>query len=150
MTVSETDAADGVELFAIDSSVATQRASEKDHEMIIHLLSGSTARVEPANIQYTTSFDATFGIKYVDRDPRQWEFTLESLMTTIPPLPVQIRDDFRPEEEECFTLRISPVDIHRSQELFSCNTGGDNYFCETTLCIADNDEGLQENIMNAL
>ena len=147
MTVSESDAADGIELFAINISVAIQRTSERDHQMIFRLLSGSTARVESANTQFTASFDATFGIRHLADDPIEWKFTLESLMTTIPPLPVQIRDDFRPEEEECFTLRIPPVDIDR-WELFSCNSGGDNYLCETTICIADNDGRFVRKHMN--
>ena len=80
-------------------------------------------------------------------------FVLEALEDTIPPLTAFIRDDLRPENEECFTIRILPVDVLGRRELFSCNdddSGADNYFCEHTICIEDDDGrfAILDNIAN--
>ena len=56
-----------------------------------------------------------------------------------------IRNDFEPEDEECFSIRIIPVHILGRFELFSCNeddSDASNYFCETTICIEDDDGGF--------
>ena len=69
-------------------------------------------------------------------------FVLEALEDTIPPLTTFIRDDRRPEDEECFTISIVPVDVLGRRELFACNeddSGEGNYFCQHTICIMDDD-----------
>ena len=53
-----------------------------------------------------------------------------------------IRNDIIPEEIECYTIRIFPVDVPGRCELFTCNednAGADSYFCEHTICIEDDD-----------
>ena len=55
---------------------------------------------------------------------------------------VAIRNDFIPEEKECFTIRIIQVDVPGRKELFTCkedNAGADSYFCDHTICIEDDD-----------
>ena len=150
MTVSESDAYEGEDFFPIDISVATQRTTEREHQMIFRLLPGSRAIVDSLYFLTLTSTDAIFGDRTVPDEPIEEHSDVNPLESTIPPLVVNIINDFRPEEEECFTIRILPVDIpirppHR-RELFSCNSVGDNYFCETTICIADDDGRFARNI----
>ena len=67
---------------------------------------------------------------------------MDALDDTIPPLITYIRDDRRPEDEDCFTLRVLPVDVPGRCELFTCNeddSGAINYFCQTEICIEDDD-----------
>ena len=141
-TVSESDVKEGEELFPINIDVATLRPADREYKMIFRLLSGGTAIVEPVNNVQDESFDALFGNKVKPNGHIQEEFYLEPLVSTIPPRVVDIRDDFRPEDEECFTMRIFPVDVPGRHELFNCNeddSDATNYFCETTICILDND-----------
>ena len=143
-TVSESDVKEGQELFPIDIDVATLRPADREYKMIFRLLPGGTAIVEPGNNVQDVSFDTLFGIKVEPNGPIQEEFDLKPQVATIPPLPVEIRDDLRPEDEECFTIRIFPVDVPGRHELFDCNeddSDATNYFCETTICILDNDGG---------
>ena len=142
-TVSESDVK-GEELFPINIDVATLRPADREYKIIFRLLSGGTAIVKPGNNVQDVSFDTLFGIKVEPNGPIQEEFDLEPQVATIPPLPVEIRDDLRPEDEECFTIRIFPVDVPGRHELFDCNeddSDATNYFCETTICILDNDGG---------
>ena len=141
-TVSESDVKEGEELFPINIDVATLRPADREYKMIFRLLSGGTAIVEPVNNVQDESFDALFGNKVKPNGHIQEDFDLEPLVSTIPPRVVDIRDDFRPEDEECFTMRIFPVDVPGCRELFNCNeddSDATNYFCETRICILDND-----------
>ena len=140
-TVSESSSLEGEDLFTIHIDVATPTTAEREHPMIFRLQPSGTAIVEPGNDIQNHLFDAIFGNRLY-HGPIQEEFNLEHLVTTIPPLQAQIRDDLRPEEEECFTIRIFPLDIPGRRELFDCNEGDSdatNYFCETTICILDDD-----------
>ena len=61
---------------------------------------------------------------------------------TIQPLITYIRNDFRVEDQECFTIRVLPYDIYGRRELFDCYediVGAPNYFCLTEVCIEDDD-----------
>ena len=110
--------------------------------MVFRIQSGGTAIVEPMNDIQTPLFDALFGTRLQPGAPIQIEFDLERLVAIIPSLPAQIREDFRPEDEECFTIRIFPIDVPGRLQLFDCNeddTSAINFFCETTICILDND-----------
>ena len=141
-TVCECDALEGNDLIPIDIDVATERLAEREHPMVFRLQSGSTAIVEPLNNVQNLLYDALFGIIVEHGDPIQEEFDLASLETIIQSRSVEIRDDLRPEGEECFTIRIFPVDVPGRHELFDCNEDEDgetNYFCEATICIADDD-----------
>ena len=141
-TVSESGDVEGLDTFAIDIPVATLRIAEREHPMVFRLQEfTSTAIVEPTNDIQNLLFDALFGtiIDYYD-DPIDEEFDLEKLQDTIPSLSAIIRNDLRPEDEECFTIRISPIHVRRDP--FLCNednSGAANYFCETTVCIEDDD-----------
>ena len=143
-TVSESMALPGEESFPLPIHVATLRTAEREYPMYFHVQEASSlAIVEPiigavANLLY----DATFGTRDSIDDPIEVFFVLEALQDTIPPLTTFIRNDLRPEYEECFTIRITPGDIPGNHVLFSCNdddSGADNYFCQQTICIMDDD-----------
>ena len=142
--MSESDAPEEEEFFTIDIGVATLRPSEREHPMIFRVqLFASTAIVEP---DYSTNplFDVVFGTRDQPNSPLQEEFNLEYLVTNIPPLTAVIRDDRRPEDEECFIIRIFPRDAPGRKALFYCyedyyNSDATSYFCATTICIEDDD-----------
>ena len=141
-TVSESDVSEGEDLISIDINVATQRLAEREHTMVFRIQSGGTPIVEPGNDIQNQFFDALFGIRLEPDAPIQEEFDLERLAATIPSLPAAIRDELTPEDEECFTIRIFPVDVPGRRELFHYNEdilSAINFFCETTICVLDND-----------
>ena len=147
LTVCEDEALPGEEFIPIDIGVATLRTAEREHPMVFRLQSGETAIVEPGGSLENPLLDAVFGTRDPSDSeaPIQEEFDLERLVAVIPSLPADIRDDKRPEDEECFTIRIFPVDVEGRRELFYCNEdedGATDFFCETTICICDNDGRL--------
>ena len=133
----------GSDVWLLPIEVATVRTAEREHPMIFRVQgASSSAIVEPIGAVANLLYDATFGSKHNIGDPIEVFFVLEALEDTIPPLTAFIRDDRRPEDEECFTIRISPVDVPGRRELFTCNeddSRADNYFCEHTICIMDDD-----------
>ena len=144
-TVSESMAQPGDVFFPLPIEVATMRTAEREYPMIFRLQeASSSAIVEPiTGAMVDPLYDATFGsTRDTIRDPIEVFFVLEALQDTISPLTTFIRNDLRPEYEECFTIRIHPVDIPGNQVLFSCYDdyyGEDNYYCEHTICIMDDD-----------
>ena len=143
--MSESDAFRGENFFSVDIHVAAQKIAEREHPMEFRLQeSGRTAVVEPRNDWSNPLLDAVFGTRDTSDSPIQEYFDLERRESTIPPRQADIRDDLRHEDEECFTIHIFHVDVlgRRARELFSCNeddSGATNYFCKTTICIADDD-----------
>ena len=140
--VSESMAQLGEESFPLPIHVATLRTAEREYPMYFRLqVSSSSAIVEPIGAVVDPLYDATFGTRDTIDDPIEEFFVLEALQDTIT-LTTFIRDDLRPEYEECFTIRITPGDIPGNKVLFSCYDdyyGEDNYFCEHTICIMDDD-----------
>ena len=141
-TVCENETLPGDDFIPIEIGVATLRTAEREHPMVFRLQSGGTAIVEPGGSLENPLFDAFYGIRDEMNAPIQEEFDLERLVGVIPSLPADIINDKRPEDEECFKLRIFPVDIEGRRELFDCNEDeevANNFFCETTICICDDD-----------
>ena len=153
-TVSERQAPPGFDLFPLPIGVATLRRAERKHPMNFRLqVARSSAIVEPLALQTNPLFDALFGNRDNIYDPIKVFFELESLEDVIPSLTTFIRDDPRREDEECFTIRIFPADVksHR-RELFSCNeddSGADNYFCLTEICIEDDGRYVTNEVSTA-
>ena len=141
--MSETDAPPGADNFPIQINLATLRTAEREHPMNFRLqVSSSTAIVEPLTQVSNPLYDAVFGTRNNVGEPIQVFFVLEALIDTLPPRTAFIRDDLRPEDEECFTIRVFPVNVDGRRVLFSCNEddyGEDNYFCQTEICIMDDD-----------
>ena len=143
-TVSEGMAPPGFELFTILIEVTTLRTAEREHPTIFRVQEASSlAIVEPLGVVVDQFYDATFGSRNNIGDPIEEFFILDPLEDTIPPLTAFIRNDIRLEDQECFTIRVFPVDVPGRPELFMCNedsVGATNYFCETEICI-ENDDG---------
>ena len=140
----EDEALPGEDFVPIEIGVATLRTAEREHPMVFRLQSGGTANVEPRGSFENPLLDAIFGTRDPSDDdaPIQNEFDLEHLVAVIPSLPADIRNDLKPEDEECFTIRIFPVDVEGRRELFDCNedeNGAINFFCKTIICIKDDD-----------
>ena len=149
-TVSEGDIP-GVDVFQLQINVASLRTSESEHRMEFRLQeSRATATVETL-IPSSAGFDATFGLRDWPDGPIYDTRYLAPGLLTVPPLQIVIRNDVIPEDRECFTISIFPVDVPGRRELFTCNEdfmvadcnevgiGTVDYLCEHTICIEDDD-----------
>ena len=134
--VNESDAASGSDSFGISIEVATLRMSEIEYGIIYRLLSNATARVVSFEYFQDLDFDARFGT--IQGDPIEEQDTLNPGENSRP-IFTEVRNDFIPEDEECYSIQISPADIPGLQELFMCGYSG-GFFCVHTICIKD-DEG---------
>ena len=133
----------GVDEFPLEINVATLRVSEREHIMLYRVLSSGTARVMSFAFFDNLDFDARFG--GVQADPIEQENHLLPGRDSIDPLITAIRNDFVLEDEECYSIRLSPIDIPGLRELFMCDfvdttsTPPMSFFCEHTICIEDDD-----------
>ena len=140
--VPENNTEPGFDVWYLPIEVATLRTAEREHPMKFRVQEASSSIVEPIGDVVNQLYDATFGTRNNVGDPIEVFFVLDPLQDTISPLTTFIRDDRRPENEECFTLRVFQVDVPGRRELFTCNeddSGADNYFCQTEICIIDDD-----------
>ena len=142
-TVSESMVQLGDVFLPLPIYVATMRTAEREYPMYFRVQeASSSAIVEPIGAVVNQLYDATFGTRDNIDYPIEVFFVLEALKDTIFPLTTFIRNDLRPEYEECFTIQIIPGDIPGNHVLFHCNeddSGADNYLCEHTICIEDDD-----------
>ena len=145
-TVSEGDARPGDEFIMLTIDVETERISERNHTIIFrHLESASTAIVQSEGItnlnpRFNPLFDAIFGSDL--SDPIEERVILEPGSDEIRARSTSVLNDFRSEEEECYTIGIETTDVYGGRELFTCNKDEnmpDNYFCRHTVCITDDD-----------
>ena len=140
-TVSEGDAPPGNDFNYLRIDVATERTSERLYTIVFrHLESASTAIVQSNVIQRDPLFDALFGNE--DNDPLEERFVLPTGSDVIPSLVTSVRNDFRPEDDECYTIAIFTTDVSGAHELFDCNDDNDmadNFFCLHTICIINDD-----------
>ena len=139
--MSESDAPEEEDFFTIDIDVATLRPAERVYRMVFRVQSGGTAIVEPKDDLTNPLIDARFGSRSRHGSIEE-EFFLEHLQYTIPSRTAVIKDDLRPEDKECFTIHILTFELFGRRILFDCHEDGYNansYFCETTICIEDND-----------
>ena len=132
--------------FPLQIDVATLRVSEREHRMLYRVLSSGTATVVSLEFRDNLDYDARFGT--VQADPIEQRDLLLPGRDFITPLPTAIRNDLIPEDEECYTIQISPIDIPGLRELFVCDfvdtssTPPMSFFCEHTICIANDDGKL--------
>ena len=138
-TVSEGDAPPRSDFNDLRIDVATERISERIHTIVFrHLESVSTAIVQSSVILRDPLFDATFGNE--DNDPLEGRFPLQPGESDIPSLVTSVLNDFRPEDDECYTIGIFPTNIGGARDLFICNDDvdmEDNFFCLHTICITN-------------
>ena len=141
--VPENNAQPGFDVWLLPIEVATMRTAEREHPMIFRVQeASSSAIVESLGDVVNQLYDAIFGTRNNTGDPIEELFNLGALEDTIDYRIAFIRDDRRPEDQECFTIRINPVDVPGRREPFTCNeddSGADNYFCQTEICIEDDD-----------
>ncbi|CAI8047960.1 hypothetical protein GBAR_LOCUS26512 [Geodia barretti] len=111
LTVAE-DEVPGVDSFPLQINVASARTAEREHPMEFRLQEASTNATIETHIPSSPVFDATFGLRENSDDPIEEHRNLEpGLLTVQPPLLTAIRNDFIPENKECYTIRIFPVDV---------------------------------------
>ena len=133
----------GVDSFTFFIDLATLMVSEREHRMLFRLLASGAATVVSFASFSATDFDARFGGQ--EADPIEEMDFLDPGEDTVRPRRTEIINDFIPEDEECFTIQISPIDIPGLRELFKCDfmdmstTPPTNYSCEHTICIKDDD-----------
>ena len=139
-TISESDARSG-ELTLV---VGSLRISEIEYETQFRVLETGNANVEAHNMQFSTRFDALFGIRDSEGDSIEdsrpltvGNQILETVLTTT------VINDFIPENVECYEIRIFRPDVgFRSHNSFTCNEDEGrpvNFFCLHTICIEDDD-----------
>ena len=87
--------------------------------MLYRVLSSGTATVVSFTFVHNLDFDARFGSNQAD--PIEQEDQMLPLRDFIDPLQTAIRNDFVPEDEECYSIQISPIDIPGLRELFMCD-----------------------------
>ena len=132
-TVSESQIPAGMDRFPIRINIMSERESERDYEVPLrHIDNVGEATLE--GLQPTTViFDALFGAG----DPLQETQILfaggQRLQIT-----TFIINDFRPEDQECFSLRVL---YPWYRWYIRCNEdgAGDGFFCLHTICILDDD-----------
>ena len=133
----------GVDEFLVYIDLATLRVSEREHRMLFRLLASGAAYVVSFASFSATDFDARYG--GVEGDPIEEMDFLDPGEDMIRPRRIAIVNDFIIENEECFTIQISPINIPGIRELFICDfvdistSPPTNYYCEHTICIEDND-----------
>ena len=133
--MSESQAPSGMDRFPIRINITSNITSEINYEVPLrHVDNVGDATLE--GLQPTTlEFDALFGAG----DPLEETQILlaggQRLQIT-----TFIINDFRPENQECFSLRVFVLDIG-VHENFRCNEDGvgDGFFCLHTICIIDDD-----------
>ena len=131
--------------FPLFIDVATLRVSEREHRVLHRVYSSGTATVVSLDFRDNLDYDARFG--NVQADPIEQE---DRLLPGRDSLPLQraIRNDFVLEDEECYSIRLSPIDIPGLRELFICDfvdtssTPPMSFFCEHTICIEDDDGNI--------
>ena len=127
------------EYIPITVNVSTNRMSEINYNVYFQYQDvTSSAIVEPLSSNESIEYDALFGERLDLNEPilELQEIKAGQTSTSIQLL---IFNDLIPEEEECFTLRILPVDVVGLRNLPECNENGDSFFCEHTICIIDDD-----------
>ena len=123
----------------ITINVSTLRVSESSHPLVIrYQMVGSVAIVEPLIYPKEVQFDALYG------SHDNGSSTIEEYRDIVPAsLQVMVYNDLIPEEQECFTLRIIPVDAPGIRTPLICSEGNQDdlssFFCEHTICIQDDD-----------
>ena len=145
-TVSEGDGVPGTDEFPLQIDVATLRVSEREIGILYRLLSSGTATVVSFTFFDSLDYDARIGT--VESDPIEIVDFLLPGESVIIPLQTAIRNDFIPEDEECYSIQISFIDVPGVMFLFTCDivdtssTPPKSFFCEHTICIEDDDGNI--------
>ena len=144
MTVCECDA-NGADRFVIPIGVNSKITSEQEYTVQFRVLRTITPGSQRASVGPDTSniidFDVIFGneennvirsLRTLRAGNKQFSESFTALIT----------NDFVSEEFECFTMRIGTTDTGGIRRVFNCTSDsdpGDDFFCQTTICIVDDD-----------
>ena len=142
-TVSESNAPPGNDGYDISVWINSTGSERRDYPVRIRVTTSNTT-VEGRNIQFNTLYDVLFGTRD-DADDPITETRAMLKGTYFSELRAFIRQDFRSEGLECFTLKITGLDFELFRHISSCNeddTHPTNYFCQHTICIEDDDGQL--------
>ena len=141
-TVSESDAAPGVDTLFLFLGVNSSRISELDYVVQFHVLETGNATVEAFNVQFQPRFDALFGTTEAANNPIEDSRVLWAGTQELSEIVTIIVNDFAPEDPiECYEIRIFSLDI-MTHILFTCNEDEADpvdFFCIHTICIKDDD-----------
>ena len=139
-TVSEAQAPPGEDRFTIDILITSLRTSEIDYEVGVRSVIEGQPIIEPVDMILNPMFDGLFGTREMNTINNLVFVEILNIDTTmLPILQVTIRNDNTPEDEECFDLSIFPVNPAPMIDNFECNFVGDEFLCEHTICIEDDD-----------
>ena len=134
----------GVDEFSIVLDILASRFSEVEYEVgVFHSAFLHTANVVAFNtFPRPDDWDATFGIQRPDELTPHVNFILLPNTLSIGPILVTIRNEFLPEPDEEFELRIHKTEVLR--KVFECYNPDDepvegNYFCSVRVIIEDDD-----------
>ena len=96
---------------------------------------------------FNSNFDARFGDRTNPNNPldplESTRILSKGLLAPYVPLTTHIFPDVRPEEDECYTINIF-TEIHDSRP--RCNDNPDDFFCDHTVCILNDDGKLRLSI----
>ena len=143
VTVCECDADPGDDQFVLPIGVNSNITSEQNYTVQIRVLQSTTpgsqrACVGPLQSSNAREFDVIFGNEEnnVIRSLRKLRAGNKQFSESFS---AAITNDFVSEEFECFTMRIATTD-DGNRRVFNCTSDsepGDNFFCQTTICIVD-------------
>ena len=140
--VSESDVDPGTDTFLLSISVAALRTSEIEHEIILRHQEQQSTAIVGTIFGGAVNSDAIFGSRINPGDPIQVFTILRPGQSALQPINAIVVQDFRVEDEECFTIRLYFSDFPGSREaVVTCNDddGATDFFCEHTICIQDDD-----------
>ena len=140
--INESDIPKGSDEIQLTINVTSLRTSEQEYTVQFRLQEGSTnafvETITPSNPEY----DARFGSRQSMSDPITESRIVEagSLQLRME-LITFVRNDFRPEGLECYTIRILSPDLIGIREIFGCyeDNSATNFFCLHTICVEDDD-----------
>ena len=127
--------------FTISVRVMTIIPLEEEQRIICRYQKESSNAVVVSHPGFNNYYDVVFG-RVTDPNGPLEEWLLLEPGEVFKEMQIMIKDDLRPERQECFTIVIMTVVY--GVELFTCNDGEDatNSFCSHTICIVDNDSKL--------
>ena len=139
-TVSEADATSGQEFINRQICITSLRTSEIAYPVGVRSVFGGQPTIEPMDDIQNPMYDGLFGSREEDTIYNLVIMDILEVNTVVlSPLHITIRDDFLPEEEECFELSIFQVEPETFTVNFMCNAAGDEFVCIHLICIEDND-----------
>ena len=129
-----------IQVFPIVRTVHSLRQSEIEYTFVVMLTDATAIVTEVSNPVGT--WDVAFGVRSEISDVHLLSYSLHPGETVRSGIRALIWNDFNAEDNETFTLRVSPMDFCGITCDFKCYNDGDdpvegNYFCSHTVTIVD-------------